>query len=225
MKKKPVHDISASVRGRLLNLAKTTGRNFEELAIRYVVERFLARLAKSDHRDQFILKGAMLYTLWKLDTKRTTMDLDLLGCGSPDMENLKLELQQICETKVENDGLIFNKENLLLTQIREESVYDGVRAIIRVTLGTMRIRLQVDIGFGDQTVPASQSAEFPALLAERGPIIRSYSPETVIAEKFNAMIVLGMANSRIERLFRYLDVKSKFFHQSNGIAGSNQADL
>lgn len=201
MKKKPVKDVSASVRARLLNLARSAGRDFQELTIRYTVERFLARLAESEHRDQFILKGAMLYIPWKLDDKRTTMDLDLLGFGSPDMENLRMVFQQICDTEIEDDGLMFNKESVTVTQIREESVYDGVRIIVRVTLGSMPIRLQVDVGFGDQIVPAPQSAEFPALLAEHGPIIRSYSPEMVIAEKFNAMIVLGMANSRMKDYF------------------------
>lgn len=201
MKKKPVKDVSASVRARLLNLARSAGRDFQELTIRYTVERFLARLAESEHRDQFILKGAMLYIPWKLDDKRTTMDLDLLGFGSPDMENLRMVFQQICDTEIEDDGLIFNKETVTVTQTREESVYDGVRIIVRVNLGSMPIRLQVDVGFGDQIVPAPQSAEFPALLAEHGPIIRSYSPETVIAEKFNAMIVLGMANSRLKDYF------------------------
>ncbi|NOY70051.1 MAG: nucleotidyl transferase AbiEii/AbiGii toxin family protein [Deltaproteobacteria bacterium] len=86
MKKKPVKDVSASVRARLLNLARSAGRDFQELTIRYTVERFLARLAESEHRDRFILKGAMLYIPWKLDDKRTTMDLDLLGFGSPDLD-------------------------------------------------------------------------------------------------------------------------------------------
>ena len=201
MKKKPVKDTSASVRARLLNLARSTGRDFQELTVRYTVERFLSRLAESEHRELFILKGAMLYIPWKLDNKRTTMDLDLLGFGNPDMENLKTVFQEICDTAIEDDGLIFNKDTVTVAQIREESVYDGVRIIVRVNLGAMPIRLQVDVGFGDQIVPAPQSAKFPALLAEHGPIIRSYSPETVIAEKFNAMIVLGMANSRMKDYF------------------------
>lgn len=201
MKKKPVKDVSASVRARLLNLARSAGRDFQELTIRYTVERFLARLAESEHRDRFILKGAMLYIPWKLDDKRTTMDLDLLGFGSPDMKNLRMVFQQICGTEIEDDGLMFNKESVTVTQIREESVYDGVRIIVRVTLGSMPIRLQVDVGFGDQIIPTPQTVEFPALLAEHGPVIRSYSPETVIAEKFNAMIVLGMANSRMKDYF------------------------
>jgi len=112
MKKKPVKDTSASVRARLLNLARLTGRDFQELTVRYTVERFLSRLAESEHRERFILKGAMLYIPWKLDNKRTTMDLDLLGFGSPDMENLKTVFQEICDTAIEDDGLIFNKDTV-----------------------------------------------------------------------------------------------------------------
>lgn len=196
--KKSVKDISASVRDRLLILSRSTQRDFQELTVRYVVERFLARLAASKYRDEFILKGAMLYIPWKLDDKRTTMDLDLLGFGDPDLENMRIVFQQISSTEIEDDGLVFNKDSITVTQIREESVYDGVRIILQVKLGVMAIRLQVDVGFGDQVVPTPLMAEFPAILAEHGPSIRSYSPETVIAEKFNAMIVLGMANSRMK---------------------------
>ncbi len=199
--KDPVKNTSTSVRARLLNLAKATGRDFQALTVRYVVERFLARLVESEHRDRFILKGAMLYIPWSLDDKRTTMDLDLLGFGSPDQENLAQVFRQICEVEIADDGLTFDKESVTATPIREESVYDGIRVVVRVALGAMRIRLQVDVGFGDRIVPEPQPSEFPALLAEHGPIIRLYSPETVIAEKFNAMVLLGMANSRMKDYF------------------------
>lgn len=199
--KKSVKDVSASVRARLMNLARSTGRDLQEIAIRYAVERFLARLAESEHRDRFVLKGAMLYIPWKLDDKRTTMDLDLLGFGSPDLENLTRVFRLICEVEIEDDGLAFDEQSVVAKAIREESVYNGVRVVVNVSLGVMRMRLQVDVGFGDIIVPEPQSAEFPALLAEHGPVIRLYSPETVIAEKFNAMVVLGMANSRMKDYF------------------------
>lgn len=143
----------------------------------------------------------MLYIPWNLDDKRTTMDLDLLGFGSPDLESLSEAFRQICGVEIVNDGLTFDRENVTATPIREESVYDGVRMVVRVALGTMLIRLQVDVGFGNQIVPEPQPSEFPALLAEHGPVIRLYSPETVIAEKFNAMVLLGMANSRMKDYF------------------------
>ncbi len=198
MKTKEIKNMSASVRARLLNLARSTGRDFQELVIRYSVERFLTRLSRSSFAEQFVLKGAMLYIPWKLNEKRTTMDLDLLGYGSPDLKHLKNVFQQICTIAVEDDGLIFNKDTICIKPIREEAIYDGVRVVIRVFLGDMPVKLQVDVGFGDAVVPAPQKAEFPALLFENGPVISSYSPETVIAEKFNAMVILGMANSRMK---------------------------
>lgn len=199
--KEPMRNTSASVRDRLLNLSRSSNRDFQELTMRYVVERFIARLVRSEYGDRFILKGAMLYIPWKLEDKRTTMDLDLLGFCSPDLENVTRIFREICEIEIEDDGLTFDAESVTATSIREESVYEGVRVIIRVALAAMLIRLQVDVGFGDKIVPDPKPSEFPALLAEDGPVIRSYSPETVIAEKFNAMVILGMANSRMKDYF------------------------
>lgn len=194
-------DISASVRAKLLNISRSTGRDFQELTMRYTVERFLERLSHSDYNDRFILKGAMLYIPWKLDEKRTTMDLDLLGYGNSDIENLKTVFQLILTTKVADDGLEFDEKSIAVAPIREDAVYDGVRVHARVQLDSMIIRLQVDVGFGDQITPEPQEIEFPALLNENGVHIKAYSPETVIAEKFNAMVVLGMANSRMKDYF------------------------
>lgn len=208
-------NVSASVRARLLNLARSTNRDFQELTMRYAVERFLVRLALSEHKDLFILKGAMLYAVWKLDDKRPTMDLDLLGIGSPDPERLADVFRQICEVHTEDDGLLFDKDSVTAAPIREEAVYDGVRVIMRVTLGAMGIRLQVDVGFGDAVVPAARQSEFPALLDEQGPQVRGYSPETVIAEKFNAIVLLGMANSRMKDYFDIWMLSQNFTVEGN----------
>lgn len=194
-------NMSTSVRARLLNLAKATGEDFQAIVLRYAVERFLARLAISPHRNQFVLKGAMLYVAWKLDDRRTTMDLDLLGFGIPDPKHLAEVIGSVCNVTTEDDGLIFDGTKVAASPIREDSVYDGVRVVVPVYLGVMPIRLQVDVGFGDSIVPAAQEAEFPALLAKHGPMVMTYSPETVIAEKYHAMILLGMANSRMKDYF------------------------
>ncbi len=208
-------DISASIKARLLNLSKTANRDFQELTVRYTVERFLARLVESQYREEFILKGAMLYIPWKLDDTRTTMDLDLLGYGNPDLDNMRSVFQNICSTAIMDDGLVFIKESVTVNPIREESVYDGVRVLIQVKLGTMIIRFQVDVGFGDQIIPKPMDTEFPAIFAEQGPIIRSYSPETVIAEKFNAMVVLGMANSRMKDYYDIWMLSQSFTFNSS----------
>jgi len=194
-------NMSASIRARLLNLAKARGEDFQAIVLRYAVERFLARLAASPHRDQFVLKGAMLYIAWRLDDKRTTMDLDLLGFGNPDPKHLAKVIASVCSVTVENDGLVFDGTRVAASPIREDSVYDGVRVVVPVHLGVMPIRLQIDVGFGDAIVPEPRQVEFPALLAEHGPTIATYSPESVIAEKLHAMALLGMANSRMKDYF------------------------
>lgn len=189
---------SASVRAKLLNLARSSGRDFQELVIRYTVERFLARLIRSVHRERFVLKGAMLYVTWKLDDRRTTMDLDLLGYGDPAPDQLSRVVREICAVEIEDDGLAFDGESTQAELIREDSIYNGVRVIVRVQLGVMPIRLQIDVGFGDVITPEPILSEFPPLLAGPGPTVQAYCPETVIAEKFNAMVELGMANSRMK---------------------------
>lgn len=201
MKESSRKNMSASVRARLLNLSKSTGQDFQSLVLRYTVERFLVRLAMSTHVDRFVLKGAMLYVTWKLDEKRSTMDLDLLGIGSPDPTPLAEIIGSICAIETEDNGLTFDRKTVVASAIREDAVYDGVRVVVQVHLGTMPVRFQIDVGFGDAIVPDPLLAEFPALLSERGPLVMSYPRETVIAEKFHAIVLLGMANSRMKDYF------------------------
>lgn len=201
MKESYRKNMSASVRARLLNLSKSTGQDFQALVLRYTVERFLVRLAMSTHVDRFVLKGAMLYVTWKLDEKRGTMDLDLLGIGSPDPTPLAEIIGSICAIETEDDGLTFDRKTVVASAIREDAVYDGVRVVVQVHLGTMPVRFQIDVGFGDAIVPDPLLAEFPALLSERGPMVMAYPRETVIAEKLHAIVLLGMANSRMKDYF------------------------
>lgn len=201
MTKSTRKDMSASARARLLNLSKATGQDFQALVLRYAVERFLVRLAASAYRDRFVLKGAMLYVAWKLDDRRNTMDLDLMGSGNADPAHLAKVIGNICATQTEDDGLSFDGAAVTATAIREDAEYDGVRVVAPVALGSMAVRFQIDIGFGDVIVPAPQEAEFPALLAQRGPMVKAYPKETVIAEKVHAMVLLGMANSRMKDYF------------------------
>lgn len=198
MKESRRRDFSASVRARLLNIARTSGQDFQTLVRRYAVERFLARMACSPHRGQFTLKGAMLYTVWGLDRQRITMDLDLLGSGNPDPARLQETIKGICEHRIERDGLRFDTETIRAAPIREDAVYAGIRVVLQVYLVNMPIRLQIDVGYGDIVIPEPAWRCFPALLAESGPSILVYSPETVIAEKFNVIVELGMANSRMK---------------------------
>jgi hypothetical protein len=186
-----------------LNLAQRSGQDFQAVVLRYVVERFLARLANGPHKDRFVLKGAMLFVVWKLEDKRSTLDLDLLGLGDNDPATLTHVMQEVFQTPVNKDGLTFLPESLKAEAIREAAAYEGVRIRGTVFLGTMSVRIQIDVGFGDTVVPSAALLEFPALLDAQGPLIHVYSPESVIAEKYHAMVVLGMANSRMKD---YLDL-------------------
>ena len=189
---------SASVRARLLHQARFTHQDFQVLVIRYVVERFLVRLCASPHSSEFVLKGAMLFWVWKLDDARTTMDLDLLRMGDLDLTDLVGIFGTISRTDIEDDGLRFDSDSIQVNPIREDAYYGGARVRMSAHLGAMEIRLNIDVGVGDAVTPSAELVEFPALLETRGPRIRAYPRETVIAEKFHAMVLLGMANSRMK---------------------------
>ncbi|CDX53060.1 hypothetical protein MPL3365_170237 [Mesorhizobium plurifarium] len=152
----------------------------------------------SPHRDQFILKGAMLFTAWLIDPFRPTQDLDLLGFGNPAVTAIRSVFETICRIEAEKDGLVYDANGLSVEVIREGQQYGGVRVQTTASLGRTRIPVQVDIGFGDAVTPAAQELEFPSLLSAEGPRLRAYPRETVVAEKLQAIVVLGQANSRMK---------------------------
>ena len=191
------------MRARLLNLAKLRGEDLDLVLKRYGIERLLYRVSQSAHRDAFILKGAMLFELWMGRAHRTTKDLDLLGSGSADIPRLEAIFRELCMLPVDPDGLAFFPESVKGTEIREDSLYQGVRVTLLARLGVARISLQVDIGFGDAVFPAPEEIEYPSLLGFPCPRLRAYSQATVVAEKFHAMVELGLVNSRLKD---YLDI-------------------
>ncbi len=192
---------AASVRQRLLNLSRERGENFDYRLTRYGLERILYRLAKSTYNDRFILKGAMLFLLWGIDDHRPTRDADLLGFGENDAAKLVSIFRDICRVEVEDDGLVFEPESVQAEAIREEMEYGGIRVTIRATLDRARISLQIDVGFGDAVTPAAAEVDYPTLLTLPAPRLRIYPKETVIAEKFQAMVSLDMANSRMKDFY------------------------
>jgi hypothetical protein len=198
---KPGSNIAASVRQRLLSLSRTEGRDFQEVLTRYALERLLYRLGRTAHHDQFILKGALLFSLWMDERHRATQDMDLLGRGAPEPTRLVSVFQDICVAEVPDDGLVFHAESVVGGFIREDSTYGGVRLKLRANLERARIPLQVDIGFGDAVVPDPEEREFPALLDFPAPRVIAYRRETSIAEKFLALVSLGMDNSRMKDYF------------------------
>lgn len=198
---KQLRNGGASVRARLLTLAQQKSLPFDILLIRYALERFLYRLSRSEYSGRFALKGAMLMTTWFDQPQRPTRDLDLLGFGDPAADPMVAVFREICGTEVEDDGIAFDGTGLRVEQIREELEYGGLRLRTTATLAGAVINVVVDIGFGDAVEPGLQEIDLPVLLDMPSPHLRAYPRETVIAEKFQAMVALGRANSRMKDFY------------------------
>ncbi len=198
--RKPVRNFGASVRARLLTLAKTRNEPFDLLLTRYVIERFLYRLSASKHRERFVLKGAMLITTWFDDPHRPTRDVDLLGFGDPDPALILAAFSDICAVPAE-DAVTFHTDSLTVDRVRDDAEYGGLRVKTNATVDGARVRVVVDIGFGDAVEPGLEYVEMLALLNMPAPQLRAYPREAVIAEKFQAMVRLGRANSRMKDLY------------------------
>lgn len=195
------HGVAHSVRQRLLNRSRETGEDYNLLLTRYAVERLLYRLSQSEHVDTFVLKGAMLFAVWTGALHRPTRDLDLLGFGDASEERLVGVFRNVCDQPVDNDGMSFDAKTVTGAPIRDEHAYAGIRLRIAATLGNARLKLQVDVGFGDVVTPEARIETYPTLLDSPAPQLRVYSPESVVAEKLEAMVSLGMANSRMRDFY------------------------
>lgn len=200
----------ASARMRLTAAAHAQGDETEYVLTRYALERLLYRLSQSAHADAFILKGAFLFTLWEGRPHRATRDLDLLGFGSAQAPHIADVFRDLCALPVADDGLVYLPETVQARPIREHQEYGGIRVLLRALLGTAQLRVQVDVGFGDVVTPAAQVAELPTLLDLPAPRLRVYPRETVVAEKFEAMVSLGMTNSRMKDFYDLLMLARRF---------------
>jgi predicted nucleotidyltransferase component of viral defense system len=198
---KRVTNQAASVHQRLLNLAKSSGRPFNELLQFYAIERFLYRLAQSQYRDRLVLKGALMLLVWKTPVTRPTRDIDLLARISNDLESVRSAIADICRQAVEDDGLVFEASTVTTGRIAEDADYEGVRARFQGHLGKARIAMQIDLGFSDVITPAPVSISYPAMLGHASADLLAYSRETVVAEKLEAMVMLGQLNSRMKDFF------------------------
>ena len=192
----------ASVRQRLLNLAKERSEPFDYVLGCYGIERFLYRLSVSALADQFVLKGAMLFRVWNDAAHRPTRDLDLLGFIAAETETVSSAVLEVVRTSVPDDGLLFDEASLTSELIRETTAYGGIRSKMNILLGRVRIPLQLDIGFGDAVSPSAEMREFPALLPDfPSPKLSIYPVYTVIAEKLEALVTLDAQNSRMKDFF------------------------
>jgi predicted nucleotidyltransferase component of viral defense system len=193
--------LAHSVQVHLVQHAKKLGIDPNVVLVRYASERLLYRLSQSPHAERFVLKGALLLLVWLGETIRPTRDADLLGFGELDVESLRRLFGDVCAQPVKPDGLEFDPASLRVGPIRVEDAYGGQRVELTARLGKARLRVQVDVGIGDAVVPEPQWIEYPSLLDLPRPRLRAYRPETAVAEKLHAMVVLGAANSRMRDFF------------------------
>jgi len=194
-------NLAASVRQRLLNQARSQDRPFQELLQYYAMERFLYRLSRSEYAKKFILKGALLLTAWRAPLSRPTVDIDLMGRTSNELDHIRAIIDQLCNMEAEADGVQFDASSISVARIKEDADYEGVRVRFRALLAGAQIPMQIDIGFGDVIVPVPITIEYPTLLDFPPPHLAAYPKEAVIAEKVQALTDLGLLNSRLKDFF------------------------
>ncbi len=196
-----IRDVPASIRQRLLNLAREQGIRFNSVLQRYAAERFLYRLSVSDEVDRFTLKGAALFRVWIGEEMRPTRDVDFLAVGLEGHPAIRTALENICASPCAEDGVVFDPGTMRVANIREHQPYDGIRARIDGRLGQARLALQIDIGFGDIITPGPEEQDYPTLLGLPAPHLWTYPRETVVAEKLDAMVSRDRTNSRVKDLW------------------------
>lgn len=204
-------NVAASVRARLLQQARSAGSDYNQLLIRYAIERLLYRLSVSNHRSAFVLKGAMLFAVWEGSPHRPTQDVDFLGFGERSEARLAAVFRELCAAQVTDDGVVFDPGSVEAQEIRTTDEYGGIRVTLSGEMGGARLRVQVDVGFGDAITPAASEAAYPRLLDDfPAPTLRIYPRETVVAEKLEAIAKLGMLNTRFKDYYD-LDYLSRTF--------------
>jgi len=195
------HTLEISLKQKLRNHAKATGDDVALILTRYVNERFLYRLSVSPHRDKFILRGATLFSLWNPEPHRATRDIDLLASGDLSPEAMQVMMTEICRQPVPPDGVGFLPDTLRIEARAEARVYQGLHLEMITTLGTARPRLEIDIAVGEAVIPPPVDVEMPVLLGMPPPRLRAYQKETAVAEKCEALVSLGIPNTRMKDFY------------------------
>jgi len=218
-------NVPASIRARLLNLSRKWQEDFQMLLNRYARERLLYQLSRSPYHDRFILKGAILFSVWADKPFRSTRDADFLSYGPSDVESVTAVFRDLCggNNPDPDDGVRFDPDSVRGAVIREEDEYDGVRIHLMAFLGRARAPIQVDVGFGDTITPEAQEVELPVLLDLPAPRLRAYTMETVIAEKFQTMMVLTETNSRMKDFYDVWVLQNQFEFDGPTLSGAIKA--
>lgn len=212
-------NLAASVRARLRNLARERNVEFQLVLSEFAIERFLYRLGRSSHVDRFVLKGAMLFKLWTDDRHRATWDLDLHGRGSNDSQALVDVVRDICSVPIE-DGLTFDLPSISVEEIHDADEYTGARLRFQARLAEARIPVQVDVAFGDVISPAPKRVSYPVLLDHTPPSVLAYPREAVVAEKLEAMVSLGVTNSRMKDFYDIYKLAAAFDFEGRPLVNS-----
>lgn len=199
--KENVKDIEASVRSRLQNKARETKRPFAEVLQYYGMERFLYRFSQSEHSDKFILKGALMFTAWDVADRRSTLDIDFWARLNNQVAAVEKAVRDVCKTSVPADGLSFDPDTVSGQKIKEDADYEGVRIKFRGFLERSHIPMQIDVGFGDIIYPKPRIIDYPVILDFPRPHLKGYTLESVVSEKFEAMVKLGLLNSRMKDFY------------------------
>jgi hypothetical protein len=213
-----ITNLPASIRQRLLQIAQTSNRPFQELVQYYAMERLLYRLSVYNHADKFVLKGALMLAAWGTGATRPTRDIDLLGYLPNRVDELVSVIREVCGQDVEPDALIFDTESVAGLGIKEDADYEGVRITFQGSLQNMRIPMQVDVGFGDTVFPVPTMIDYPTILKHAVPHLRGYSRETTVAEKFEAMVKLGLFNSRMKDFYDIWLLSRQFAFDGSSLA-------
>lgn len=194
-------NLNQSIKDRLKNVARAAGKDYNFICIQFMQERFLARLEKSIYRDQFVLKGALLLLAYDMPSVRPTKDIDFLGDQiSNQTDEIESAIKQIAEIDLE-DGVEFNGNQIEIDEITKDADYKGLRVRISASVGGDQQRLQIDIGFGDVIVHGPVEMSYPTLLDFDSPTVKAYSLESAIAEKFQAIVSLGIFGSRMKDFY------------------------
>ena len=215
-------NLAVSVRSRLQRLSRQRKVEFQLLLSEFAIERLLYRLGVSPHADRFVLKGAMLFRLWSADRRRATWDLDLLGRGANDVAEVVADIRDLCSVPGE-DGIVFDAASFSGEEIRAAEKYAGVRVRGEARLAEARIPLRVDVGFGDAVTPTPSRESYPTLLDHVAPRVLVYPREAVVAEKVEAMISLGVTNSRMKDFYDVQLLSSTFAFDGRALASAIRA--
>ena len=199
--KKDIKNIQASIRALLQNKAKETNRPFSEILQYYGMERFLYRFSRSKYVDKFILKGALMFTVWQVFERRTTLDIDFSTRYDNQIATIEKVIRDVCKVAVTPDGLVFDLETVKGQKVKEDADYEGVRVKFRGLLERSRIAMQIDVGFGDIIYPRPKVIDYPVILDFPKPHLKGYTAESVVSEKFEAMVKLGLLNSRMKDFY------------------------